>query len=1660
MQEVRAAAMPRSRPRAAHLFSRVPLAMAAATLLTGLFASGSVSAQDRFPWEDYDKRVKASQAVAPLGPDLLGDSVSLSNGALSFTATDVSIPGNSALPVAFTRTYSVTDRKDMRTDEMLADWKVDLPSISGTFAPNWITRGSTTQRCTDTQAPPMPSGAHFLTEFWHGIHINIPGRGSNELLVTNPGTATGGGDTGDGGGGTGPGPGGPGGPGDDDPQRVQHKGSPQLMTTASTMAVSPPTDGATYRWATNDHVQVSCLPSIKNGTGEGFLAVAPDGTRYWFDWMGQNFLPSLESPVAVQGISATNFVPRRQNVLYATRVEDRFGNWVTYTYSNTWNQPGRLTKILASDGRQLTVGYGANGFISSVSDGTRSWQYAYAGANAGRTTLTRVTQPDNSKWTINFAGFTNAEIQNHEYFTPGEIYRTCVMLETPINFDAHPVASITHPSGATGTFTIGIKEHGRSNVPVSCGNVTTDVPQWGNDPNDDINTYVISYNAWTLEKKTLNPPSPGAAAMTWSYTYAPGISKHFYPGVTRQWPVCMESYCSKPPCTSDACAGASYTTVAGPDNTWARYKYGNSFLYNEGKLLRVDRGSDATNILQTSVNTYDLSLLDQTYPASFGDSIQVNGQGFQAEFHRPLTQSQITQQGETFTHTINTFDALARAEVATNASSIGFSRTETTEYHDDPDDWVIGQVRKQLVNTTVVSETLYDSLARPTQQYSFGKLQHTLGYYPDGTLATYKDGRNNITTLSSWYRGVPRMIQYPDGTSESATVNATGMIASTTDENGFTTGYAHDAMGRLTRIDYPTGDTTAWNDWNSNFRPVTAADWKPAGVAAGQWRRMEWYGGYRKITYFDHLWRPVVVDEYDVSDTPGTLRVTNFAYDHAGRTTFASYPHWTFGSLTGVRTTYDALGRATKVVQNSELGNLVTTTTYPTSAFQTIVTNPRGFQTHTTIYQAYDQPSYDLPRGIGHAGTAYTEIHRDVFGKPNWIKRRNGNSSEVAIRNYYYDVHQQLCKQVEPETGATLMGYDAAGNLAWSAAGMPASAPCEQGGSLAVLGRKSVRGYDARNRPISLAFPDGLGDTTTTYTPDGLPEAITAYNGSNVVTTTYTYNKRRMLELERMTWNTINWPIDYAYDANGHLASQASHGVTVSYAPNALGQPTQAGAYASNVSYFPNGALKQFTYGNGIVHTLTQNARGLPERSRDAYGSTAYLDDTYYYDPNGNVAAITDAATGRNQRGNRDMTYDGLDRLTQAVSPMFGTATYAYDALDNLTRATIGGATPRDYWYCYDGSNRLTNIKTSSCSGSTVIGLGYDVQGNLRNKNGATYTFDFGNRLRASDAGPGVSYVYDGLGRRVRDAVSGQGNKYSLYSQSGQLVLVSDGHAKEVQDYVYLAGSLLAVRIRDTTTNIHRTEYYHTDALGSPVALTNASRQVVKWKEYEPYGKLVNAANDDRPGYTGHVMDESSGLIYMQQRYYDPGIGAFLSVDPVAVNTTSGWNFCRYCYAANNPYKFKDPDGRIINFVVGFAIGAGLETAKQVFVDGKSLRDVDVGDVLVAGAVSAIIPGLGNVAKVGYQGAKVAVPAAKAVAKVAGKTANTANRAAKHSATIARNVDKIEGVVADVGKAAGVAVAHQVVKAQAQSSTPETTASDVREAIKPPPPPPQVDKRL
>lgn len=225
--------------------------------------------------------------------------------------------------------------------------------------------------------------------------------------------------------------------------------------------------------------------------------------------------------------------------------------------------------------------------------------------------------------------------------------------------------------------------------------------------------------------------------------------------------------------------------------------------------------------------------------------------------------------------------------------------------------------------------------------------------------------------------------------------------------------------------------------------------------------------------------------------------------------------------------------------------------------------------------------------------------------------------------------------------------------------------------------------------------------------------------------------------------------------------------------------------------------------------------------------------------------------------------------------------------------------------YVYDASNRLTAIQNTG--GSTLHTLSYDVQGNVTAKDTASYTFDYGNRLRLG-TGPGGSegYRYDGHGRRALAWVPA-GATLSFYAFNGQLLYQHSTPKARALDHIYLAGSLVAIREAPFAGG-SEVKYQHTDALGSPVAISNAAGTVTERTNYDPYGGAINKTVDG-VGYTGHVMDPVTGLTYMQQRYYDPGMGAFLSVDPVA-SRVEGDNFNRYWYANSNPYKWLDPDGR------------------------------------------------------------------------------------------------------------------------------------------------------
>jgi RHS repeat-associated protein len=552
--------------------------------------------------------------------------------------------------------------------------------------------------------------------------------------------------------------------------------------------------------------------------------------------------------------------------------------------------------------------------------------------------------------------------------------------------------------------------------------------------------------------------------------------------------------------------------------------------------------------------------------------------------------------------------------------------------------------------------------------------------------------------------------------------------------------------------------------------------------------------------------------------------------------------------------------------------------------------------------------------------------------------------------------------------GCQTCAYDGAGNLLKSATGQ--SLPTLVCNALSLSDSvKTIRTYDELNRVVTVDVPDITGvpgnNLAYEYYADGaLKSLVNADTDLNTVDPRwdYTYNLRRLPVEEKLTYGGKIRSLVHSYDVNAHeLTLTYPSGLVVNTVPNGLGQASRAGTFATGVTYFPNGGMSGFTYGacNGadcIQHTLTQNARQLPLVTLDkGANDVAVIHSTYAYDANGNVASITDG--GNNLNRTRDqLTYDGLDRLTHAHGPNVAwlNADTAYDPLDNIRSNTVGA---RTWTYQYDANNRLASLLKP-----TATTITHDVRGNVTSNGVDAFAFDAANRLMAVTGKE--TYVYDGHGRRVAMKRTSDGKTaYPMYSLAGQLVTDEDNRSDTTTDYIYLNGSLVAKRSKPVNGSTWTTRYLHTDALGSPIAETDATAAVQHVENFTPYGEqsdtLAGAAREQGPAYTGHVTDAGTGLSYMQQRYYDPTIGRFLSVDPMAADGTTAWNFGRYNYAANNPLKFKDPDGRIIE-TLWDAANVAMDVAslaKNVAAGNYAGAALDLGGLIVDGAAT-VAPGV------------------------------------------------------------------------------------------------------
>lgn len=290
---------------------------------------------------------------------------------------------------------------------------------------------------------------------------------------------------------------------------------------------------------------------------------------------------------------------------------------------------------------------------------------------------------------------------------------------------------------------------------------------------------------------------------------------------------------------------------------------------------------------------------------------------------------------------------------------------------------------------------------------------------------------------------------------------------------------------------------------------------------------------------------------------------------------------------------------------------------------------------------------------------------------------------------------------------------------------------------------------------------------------------------------------------------------------------------------------------------------------------------------------TTFIDLEYSYDSVGNVTSIIDQNDSQN---NCSMQYDSLDRLTGSTGP-WGPGSFSYDAIGNRTSKNIGSNSKN---YSYNPSDNRLN------------GYSHDPNGNLLQDDNFTYVYDSENRLVRvlSGANVIVEYKYDGDGRRITKTANGE-TTYYAYGTGLNVLTEFNSQGVPKFDYIYAGNKNIARVNFDANGAPESRTFYHTDHLGSSLAITDAFTTVVWNQTYLPFGESGNGtgtlANSHQ--YTGKEYESETGLYYYGARYYHPGFGRFMSVDPAGGDLADPQSWNRYAYTLNNPFKYVDPDG-------------------------------------------------------------------------------------------------------------------------------------------------------
>jgi len=808
-----------------------------------------------------------------------------------------------------------------------------------------------------------------------------------------------------------------------------------------------------------------------------------------------------------------------------------------------------------------------------------------------------------------------------------------------------------------------------------------------------------------------------------------------------------------------------------------------------------------------------------------------------------------------------TFTYDTRGNTLTRTDAPGTSIEKAVTYTYDPNfSKVLTETVKSVVDPAqnkVITNT-YDTNGNLLTTTETGLLGNattfsyttTFTYDSNGRIKTIDGPRTDVSDITTY--------SYDSATGNLLSV-AQPLIGTTTYSN-------HDQLGNPQTITDPNGNATTYT-YDTNGRVLTV---KAAGdTAATQYFYVSGSGGCSSCggsgstDKIDHIILPEGNTIYYTYDTLGNLitikdnqnNTINYTYDSAGNRLKEEIKDASNTLQKTLSYQYDALNRLSKVTNPD---STYTQYGYDYHGNRISAKDPK---TNTTTY-AYDALNRLIT--VIQPGTVTTAYTYDTSSNLASVKDANNNTT-----TYKYDDKGRVYQTISPDTGTTTYTYDPAGNMTSKKDATNTTITYQ---------------YDAVNRLTKIDFPT---DTDIVYIYDSClnGKGLLCSMTDSLGTTAYEYTPKGQLRKETKVIDGVTYVIQYSYDMNRNLKTMtypSGRVITYNYANDkAVSVLNNAANLATNINYKPFGGLSSITYGNGIIGTVNyDNQYRISSITASPVMSLNYSS----YDSNGNITAINNTL---DVAKNKSFSYDSLDRLSTAAAPgIWGTLTWTYDGVGNRQMENLNSYTYRT------GTNKL-----SSANGKAY---NYDNNGNTTEESSRVFVYNDNQRLvRVVDAGVTKGeYTYNANAQRVKKIVNGKTTVFH-YDLRGQLIAESDNTGATTAEYVYLNSKPLA------KIDLSGTNYIHNDHLGTPVAMTAATRAKVWEITTKPFGNgatITGTANLNLR-FPGQYFDAETGMNYNYYRDYNPEIGRYLQSDLSGIN--KGFNHL-YAFVGNNPVIFID----------------------------------------------------------------------------------------------------------------------------------------------------------